>query len=981
MSWGLVLVFPALVSLAEAKPVSAQSIVAAEIGGTVTNATGGFVREAAVTLVAIQSRIARATETSIDGLFDFDFVRAGSYDIRVESLGFRPVLVTGLQVGSGQRVQISVELTPQTPPVTQVDTVRWGSADLPSSGAVVARRLRGSELRALPDLRRDLSQLVALSSIADAGLGIEGLTGAEAVVFAEGEAFRPAAHPHQRMRTLAGLPFPRLGLASGSVGQGMEDIEWAGAPGGVIVLESRGAEGDASGGGFGMWSSDALLSSDLVTDPASSTSIWGGAELSFALIPDTALLAISFEGMRLQSPLIPSARDSLVASVLGEDAPLAEQPGLTETFVAAGTARADWALAGGGHITTRLGFASFRRESDRLGTPTLGLGREGPVEGTDGSVAAIVWSPLTENVLLEVRGGVGFSSRDYEAVDPSLPGAWVIGSGAFVGTDPAFAGKFSRTDVGLGPTLHYRSGPNRAKVGLRFEVTSYDDEYVEDSRGAFVFGDDGGLLGGEGAFYRALGSVPATTYSIPRVSGFGQYRWAVMPGMDLTTGIRFEQESLPRDEVRLAGDWLAFSGLRNDEFEDKLTKLDARLHLRWDLMNNGRSWLIGGIALQNGQLDPGVISEVLTLDGAVRAQRGLGEVGAWPTPPDSASAPVFGKRLALFGPDLKSPQTTRGVVSFSTGLGGGLTLSLTGSFRRTEFLLRRADLNRTDLPVGSDQNGRALYGPLQIVDGVLGADPELNRRFPDFESVWAHNADGWSEYRGVTVAMESDFGEGGSLSAHYTFSETTDNRVGLLSGRAAAQLSPGLDIENWDEGISDLDIPQRAAVAAVLPFSFGSIAGVYKYRSGYPFTPMVAAGLDANGDGSVFNDVAFIPTSGLPTGGAAFDCLAAFQGAFPDRNECRGESVHTLDLRLTIGLGTLGGSNAQLVIDAMNVMDAETGIPNPALLSITPGGSVGTDSGGNAQVPYRVNSAFGAVIPGTNPGRWLRVGLRLGGGP
>jgi len=307
---------------------------------------------------------------------------------------------------------------------------------------------------------------------------------------------------------------------------------------------------------------------------------------------------------------------------------------------------------------------------------------------------------------------------------------------------------------------------------------------------------------------------------------------------------------------------------------------------------------------------------------------------------------------------------------------------VTGSFRRTEALLRRRDLNRLTVAVGSDQNGRPIYGPLGIEGGVLAADPAVSRRFRGYEHVWVLDPDGWSEYGGVTVSLASTLRGGGRVTAEYTYSETVDNLWGAATGSSAASVLPGLEIDEWDEAVSDFDLPHRVTVSAVLPIPFGAggtVAGFYRFRSGLPFTPMVVAGLDANGDGSAFNDVAFVPQSGVESAAAIWDCLADFGGTFPDRNACRGDGVHTIDLRLALGLGSLGGVDAELVFDALNVTDADTGRPNAGLLTIAPGGEV-SSAGGQYSVPYALNPRFGSLTPGLDPGRWFRIGLRIGGG-
>ena len=63
---------------------------------------GEFIRAASITLIDTGTEVSRTSGITEDGLFSFDFVRAGSYELRVEALGYRPVLITSIEVGSGQ---------------------------------------------------------------------------------------------------------------------------------------------------------------------------------------------------------------------------------------------------------------------------------------------------------------------------------------------------------------------------------------------------------------------------------------------------------------------------------------------------------------------------------------------------------------------------------------------------------------------------------------------------------------------------------------------------------------------------------------------------------------------------------------------------------------------------------------------------------------------------------------------------------------
>ena len=75
-------------------------------------------------------------------------------------------------------------------------------------------------------------------------------------------------------------------------------------------------------------------------------------------------------------------------------------------------------------------------------------------------------------------------------------------------------------------------------------------------------------------------------------------------------------------------------------------------------------------------------------------------------------------------------------------------------------------------------------------------------------------------------------------------------------------------------------MPHRFVAGAVLDLSGASISAVYRQSSGRPFTPGYRRGVDVNGDGSGWNDPAFIPAPGELGSLADLECLAENAGGF-----------------------------------------------------------------------------------------------------
>ena len=315
-------------------------------------------------------------------------------------------------------------------------------------------------------------------------------------------------------------------------------------------------------------------------------------------------------------------------------------------------------------------------------------------------------------------------------------------------------------------------------------------------------------------------------------------------------------------------------------------------------------------------------------------------------------------------------------------------LRVAGSYRHTDFLPRRHDLNRPVGPTSRDQYGRPIYGTLIQEGGLLAVTPGSNRRFSGFDLVSAMDPDGYSDYKGLTLGFEKGLGRSLNFTVAYTYSSTTDN---WLSGRdrggaPTAQLSPfpdSLSGVDWAKGRSDFDVPHRfvfAADFAVPRIRAAHVTALFRYRSGYPFTPGFRPGVDANGDGSDRNDPAFVDdtVSGMGAVLGKWECLRPQIGRFAERNSCREPGVKTLDLRLEITPFRFGGYPMALTVDAINVVESDTGIRDAALYLVDPTRATSTNGAtGVTTVPLVANPNFGNVLVHQTAGRFWRIGLRV----
>lgn len=146
------------------------------VSGRVTDATGASVPDATVTLIDESTNIPITKVTNSAGLYVFNDVTAGKYDLTVEKSGFRKAVVSAQQVTTGTILNLNVSLevgaTSETVEVKEVL-----GAELQTENATMGTTLGGDAILQLPTISRDVSTLVFLQPTASPTFnGAEGNT-------------------------------------------------------------------------------------------------------------------------------------------------------------------------------------------------------------------------------------------------------------------------------------------------------------------------------------------------------------------------------------------------------------------------------------------------------------------------------------------------------------------------------------------------------------------------------------------------------------------------------------------------------------------------------------------------------------------------------------------------------------------------------------------------------------------------------------
>ncbi len=148
-------------------PAAAAQVTTATFYGIANDPTGAVIPGATVTLTHEGTRATASRTTDARGEFAFDFLRVGSYLLRIEARGFRSYESKGIELAAGQTVRQTFVL--QVGAVTESVMVE-GSAPLVSTAASEQlQTFESLKVTELPLGRRNVTSVLRLSTGVDIG--------------------------------------------------------------------------------------------------------------------------------------------------------------------------------------------------------------------------------------------------------------------------------------------------------------------------------------------------------------------------------------------------------------------------------------------------------------------------------------------------------------------------------------------------------------------------------------------------------------------------------------------------------------------------------------------------------------------------------------------------------------------------------------------------------------------------------------------
>ena len=649
-------------------------------------------------------------------------------------------------------------------------------------------------------------------------------------------------------------------------------------------------------------------------------------------------------------------------------------------------------------------------------------------------------------ILEETTIGVS-ASHNYGTPYLALPSGRVIVNSSFDdGTSGlqtlSFGGNQSlntsqtSNSIGLLNQLSWFSASNKHRLKLITELRrdAYTSNQTTNLLGTFSYLSLGDFAANQPAsFTRQLSPRTSGTSQLVGALSLGD-AWRPTNDVQIQYGVRLDGNRFTSDPV-LNPDIENIFGVRNDAVPNR-AYLSPRLGFSWTYgtapqiasfdgaARIPRAVVRGGVGLFQNTPQTTLIGQALDNTGLPSAVQQLNCVGpATPVPDwssyvnnpssvpitcaDGSNGTVFANtapNVSLFAKDFSAPRSVRSNLQWNGPvLGNRLMATVEGVYSRNLDQAGLVDLNfkPSQQFALSEEGNRPIYVQASSIVPQTGAIASRDARVTTLYShVSEMRSDLQSESRQASLRFSpTAFSTSYSWSLAYVYGNVRD-RIHGFSNTAGNPLDVSWGRSSYDS---------RHQIVYTLGYNLFNTVNVSWYgqfRSGMPFTPMIAG--DVNGDG-YSNDRAFIFNPADATdpsvragiqqlldhgSGAARDCLRKQLGNLAARNSCEGPWTSTANLSFTFNpmrvrmpqratlsfnlTNPLGA--ADLLLHGSNGLHGwgQPATPDQSLLYVR-----GFDPNTGRYI-YEVNQRFGATLPALSAFRipvTLTAMLRFDVGP
>ena len=654
-----------LAALAISAPhaVAQQATTTAAVRGVVLGPDNAPVTGAAVVATNAQTGTRRGTQTDDRGRYTIPFLEPGTYAVRAQRIGFRPVERAAVRLSLGQVETLDFRLEGAATQLGAIVVSATGADLIEGTKTGTSTRILEEQLRQLPTSDRNFKNLVVLtpgsSDVGATGAGggqsIGGGRTASSNILMDGvnnneSYFGGDARGGDR------LPFSYSieAVKEIQVITAGYDVERGQFTGGTVNAVTKSGTNSFSGSIFDYERGDKRFGLKLTGNdflgraPRNYLRQQYGGTVGGPIIKDKLhfFLALDRQVGNEPKPVLQTAADaasirasginpdtlakliSIAKSTYGYD--LAQEIGAFKQNIdeSAVFGRIDWQINDRHTLTVRDNYLNFQQTNDRLTiSPSTNetTSNAGPYKEKTNSAVVALTSVLSPRFSNELRAQLA-NDRKPRPSNPSVTGGPIpqirvggivanpgdggsnVTTAVFFGSDPVLhANNLEQDTYELIDNLRYTRESHTIKVGTDLNKIHVFNDFFFNGLGSFSFNNLADFANrAPASFTRALPYTPTSgnpvaLFDVYEAALYAQDEWQVTPKLFVTYGLRYDVSRFPNKPTPNPALAAGVLGIRNDVQPSDHNNVAPRVGFTYDPAANGQQVIRGGTGIFYGR--------------------------------------------------------------------------------------------------------------------------------------------------------------------------------------------------------------------------------------------------------------------------------------------------------------------------------------------------------------------------------------------
>jgi hypothetical protein len=913
-------------------------LTAADLEGTVMDGSGAVLPGVTVTATHSATNQSRTAVTGKDGRFYIGALQPGLYTIGAELAGFAAQQRKGVRLQIGQLVEMNFQLQPGA---SEAIVVSAAAPLVDTTQTSVSSVVGQEQIDTLPTNGRNFLSFTVITpgvtndrtpqqgASATSGLSFGGQRARSNNIMVDG------VDNNDPIVGAVRATFSQEAIQEFQVLTNSYSAEFGKASGGVVNIITRSGTNETRGNVFEFFRDDSLNSKGHFEklgnqDKAPFHQNQYGATVGGPIRRDQTFYFASLERLKTEASsfvtIDPAA--ALLLNANGFPVELGNVPYDVESDNYLGKVDHQWSPAHS--LTVRANYAKLLNEFIEPFGGITARSRGAAQHRTDWAVAGSQTDAFSSRWINELRGQFAKEDQLIESLDPNCGGP--CGSDNFKGgptveiVGVASVGRQRFTPqprhnkrYQLKDTVSFFSGTHSVKTGFDFNVvkTSFTALPLHFG-GRYIFAALPAIPGLTPAPLTALqafgAGLPAAyvqgygtsgdDYNDPDIAVFVQDDWSVTDKLVVKAGLRYQRQwqyDIPFT-VGIPG------GSYTYKLPDDTNNFGPRVSVAYDPAGDGRSSIHAAVGLfydnqllSNAQIGNGINGrELRTL--VVRIPT---SIGAWRAPGHKLAEPTTPYPSLVISPDpgLETPYSRQAAVGYDRAIGSNFSASIDALWVRGKNQIGTIDYNPIVPSLGAGRRPND-------VNGVAGTSASI-LQYTGFGETW---------YKGLTLSLNKHLANNYQFLLSYTYSKAEDTSTDFQSAFIAMRNGRGRDPNNLtglpigfdpsgERGAATHDQRHRLVLSGMYQFPWQvQFSTIVTAASGRPYTPLVGADRNGDGDGGAF------PSDRARTDPANEDTAVR-------RNSQTMKGQFIVDTRLSKRF-TFGGTRGfDAIIDVFNLLD------------------------------------------------------------